>query len=332
MEPAGALPQAAQRLDASGPVRPWEIEVAVERLCLDSTSMRQMRERTGDDPDGVAARILEIAGERGKMHNPVTKSGGVLVGRVSAVGDRYPDPPAIGAPIVTLASLTLTPLRLEHVGPVGKTTQVPVRGVAYVAGRASWAPLPDDLPLRVALDVFEVCSAAHHARELVHEGDTVTVLGAGHAGRVAAAAARVAAGPRGRVAVVDNDPWSLTEVERRGLCDVAVQADLRDAVGAVEALRAAGVGEADVTIVVVNATGCEAAAILMTAQTGAVLFFSMATSFGTAALTADGLGSTAEMLVGNGHSPDRGAYALELVRANPALLAAMTPAGEEAAA
>jgi hypothetical protein len=34
-EPPGALPQPAQRLDNSPPVREYEVEVAVERLCLD---------------------------------------------------------------------------------------------------------------------------------------------------------------------------------------------------------------------------------------------------------------------------------------------------------
>ena len=45
-----------------------------------------------------------------------------------------------------------------------------------------------------------------------------------------------------------------------------------------------------------------------------MLFFSMATRFSAAALAADGIGTAARMLVGSGYSPDRGAYALELVR------------------
>ena len=68
-------------------------------------------------------------------------------------------------------------------------------------------------------------------------------------------------------------------------------------------------------MVVVNATGCEPAAILLTADEGTVLFFSMATSFSAAALTSDGLSSSARMVIGTGYAPDRGAYALELVRA-----------------
>ena len=75
--PAGRLPQPAERLDPSGPVRPYEFEVAVERLCLDSTSYRNIRQRADGDPARMAARIIEIVESRGKMHNPETESGGV---------------------------------------------------------------------------------------------------------------------------------------------------------------------------------------------------------------------------------------------------------------
>ena len=62
-----------------------------------------------------------------------------------------------------------------------------------------------------------------------------------------------------------------------GLCDIGVTADLRDPLAALEAVRAAGAAPADLTVVVVNATRCEPTAILLTADGGTVLFFSMAT-------------------------------------------------------
>jgi L-erythro-3,5-diaminohexanoate dehydrogenase len=102
-----------------------------------------------------------------------------------------------------------------------------------------------------------------------------------------------------------------------------VSADLREPLAALEAMRTAGAPPADLTVVAVNATGCEPAAILLTAGDGTVLFFSMATSFASAALAADGIGSSVRMLVGSGYTPDRGAYALELVRRSAPLRAAL---------
>lgn len=320
LEPVGALPQAALRLDASGPVRTHEIEVEAELLNLDSTSFRQILEEGGRDPDHAAERISEIIGERGKMHNPVTGSGGILTGVVRDVGPEFPDPPKVGERIVTLASLTLTPLRVSEVGPVDPSVpQVPVKGTAYLAAAAPWAPYPEDLPLSVTLSVLDVCGAAPQTRELAKPGDTVLVLGAGHAGLLALAAAKDAVGTSGKVIAMDANAEAVERARRMGLCDHALQADLRDALGSLDALRNADLPRADLTVVVVNATGCEAASILLTKDSGNILFFSMATSFTRAALGSEGVASTARMIVGSGYFPDRGKYALELVRQNPGL-------------
>jgi L-erythro-3,5-diaminohexanoate dehydrogenase len=159
-------------------------------------------------------------------------------------------------------------------------------------------------------------------RELAPGARSVCVLGAGHAGKLALAAARDAA-PEATLAVVDVDAASAARAAEAGLADIAVGADLRDPVGALEALREAGAEPADLTVVVVNAAGCEPAAVLLTADEGTVLFFSMATSFSAVALTSDGLSSSARMVVGTGYAPDRGAYALGLLRSSPALAEAM---------
>jgi L-erythro-3,5-diaminohexanoate dehydrogenase len=321
--PAGALPQPAERLDPSGPVRPYEFEVAVERLCLDSTSFRNIRERSGAEPARMAARILEIVEARGKMHNPETDSGGVALGTVTEVGGRYGSPPEAGQRIVTLASLTLTPLRLEAVTRLDPDDpQVEVEGTAYVCDRSAWGPVPDDLPLETVLEVYDVYGAGSLTRELAPAEGTVLVLGAGHAGKLAMAAAREAM-DGGTVVAVDVDEQAVRRVADAGLCDVGVIADLRDPLAAAESLRLAGVAPADLTVVVVNATGCEPTAILLTADSGTVLFFSMATNFSTAALTADGMASNVRMLVGSGYTPDVGAYALDLVRQSPVLREAL---------
>lgn len=323
VDPPGFLPQPAETLDPSGPVRDHELEIAVERLCLDSTSHRQIAEEAGGDADAMAARILEVVAKRGKMHNPATDSGGILTGSVSAVGSEFPNAPAIGTEVVTLASLTLTPLRLDEVTDLDPaSTQVGVRGIAYVCARAAWTELPSDLSAVKALEVLDVCAAASHTRDLVPVGGSVCVMGAGHAGKLALAAARDAS-IDSTLTVVDLDHDAVTRACECGLADIGVTTNLRDPLEALEAMRAAGAPSADLTVVVVNATGCEAAAILTTAPGGRILFFSMATNFGTAALTSDGLSSDARMVIGSGFSPDRGAYALDLVRQNRGLREAM---------
>jgi len=324
ISPAGALPQPAERLDAAGPARPFEFELAVERLCLDSTSFRSIRERSGADPARMAASILEIVSTRGKMHNPVTDSGGVALGTVTDVGERFADPPDLGSSVVTLASLTLTPLRLDRIVALDPDSpQLEVEGRAYVCQSAPWGKLPDDLPPRSALELFDVYGAGSHTCALAPLDGTVCVLGAGHAGKLALAAARdVMDG--GTLVAVDIDREAAERLARIGLCDIAVCADLRDPLAALEACREAGVPPADLTVFVGSAGGCGATAILLTADRGTVLFFSMATSFQAAALSADGIGSSAKLLIGSGYAPDLGSYALDLAHRSPALREAMS--------
>jgi L-erythro-3,5-diaminohexanoate dehydrogenase len=329
--PPGALPQPAERLDPSGPVRPYELEVAVERLLVDSTSFRSIRERAGGDAERMGERIAQIVSSRGKLHNPDTDSGGVLLGTVAAVGEGRGSPPSVGERIATLGSLTLTPLRLDGVDRLDPASpQVEVRGTAYVSGRSAWAPVPDDLPLATALELYDVCAAAPQTRDLADGAGAVCVLGAGHAGRLALAAARDAT-PDGTLVAVDVDAAAVERAIESGLCDIGVTADLGDPLAALDAMRASGAPPADLTVVVVNASGCEPTAILLTGEGGAVLFFSMATSFSAAALAADGIGSSVRMLVGSGYAPDGGAYALDLVHRSEALRRALGIGDGEAA-
>jgi L-erythro-3,5-diaminohexanoate dehydrogenase len=325
LEPGGALPQAALRLDASLPLAPYEIEVDVDTLCLDSTSFRQLSEANDRDPGRIGAGILEIVAARGKMHNPVTGSGGILAGTVRAVGDEYPDPPVLGARIVPLASLTWVPLRLDRVLEVDPSIpHVRVAGTAYLSRNAPWAPYPSDLPFAAALAALDVCTAASQTRSLIHpEMREVLVLGGGHAGLVAMAAARDTLAPGARVVLMDASEDVCARGSELGLCDVALRVDLRDAVSSLRALEQADCPRADLTVVVVNATDCEAAALLLTADYGTVLFFSMATVFNKVALGAECMAASATMVVGSGYTPDGGAYALDLLRRDERLVRAL---------
>ena len=113
LAPVGVLPQAAQRLEASPAVGADEVRIRVERLNLDAASFRQLSQAHGGDGTAVRAAVLEIIASRGKMQNPVTGSGGMLIGTVEEVGPESPLGLKPGDRIATLVSLTLTPLKID---------------------------------------------------------------------------------------------------------------------------------------------------------------------------------------------------------------------------
>src|SRR5581483_392992 len=90
VSPAGALPQAAWALDPSPELYDDEVRLRVERLNLDAASLRQLREEHGGDGAAIRLAVAGIIEQRGKMHNPVTGSGGMLLGVVDEVGPRSP--------------------------------------------------------------------------------------------------------------------------------------------------------------------------------------------------------------------------------------------------
>src|SRR6478735_1139996 len=107
------LPQAAERLDTRRDLWPDEVRIRVERLNLDAASFRQLERKHAGDGDAVRAEVLDIVATRGKMQNPETGSGGMLIGTVEEVGPDSTLGLAVGDRVATLVSLTLTPLVIE---------------------------------------------------------------------------------------------------------------------------------------------------------------------------------------------------------------------------
>jgi L-erythro-3,5-diaminohexanoate dehydrogenase len=290
--------------------------VDVERLNLDAASYRQLREEHGS-PDAVRRAVLEIIEQRGKMHNPVTGSGGMLLGTVREVGPKSPLGLTEGDRIATLVSLTLTPLRIDDglADWSGESEQVPCRGTAVLFGRSIAAVLPHDLPDELALSVLDVCGAPALTDRVVREagaGSSVLVLGGGgKSGSLSLAAARRAGA--GRLVALTPTEDEADAVRAAGLADEVVVADARNPVAVAEAVGA----KVDVTVVCVDVPGCEHGAVLATADGGTIVFFSMATSFSAAALGAEGLAADVRMLIGNGFVPGHADFALELFRATP---------------
>ncbi len=303
LQPRGLLPQQAEVLAPHLPLVGRELAIDVDYLNIDSASWLQIRKEQGDDPGAIAARITDIVAAAGKMHNPVTGSGGMLVGTVSELGPERTAPP-VGTRVATLVSLTLTPLRVDeilHVDPASE--KVRIKGRAILFGSGIFAELPSDLPDEAALGVLDVCGAPAWMERLARSGMKVAILGAGgKSGMLAAAQAVRSVGPEGRVIGLCW-PESTTEAVKEAGAE-AIAVDCTDALAVLDRVREAYAGElADLVFVCANVPGCEGAAILACKDEGRVVFFSMATSFTAAALTAEGLGKSCEMTIGNVYLP-----------------------------
>ncbi len=319
LEPKGTLPQPAWKVDNNvDGIYDNEILVDVDMLNIDAASFTQIKNEVGSDEEKVAAKILEIVDERGKMHNPVTGSGGMLIGRIEKIGKELGGKLEIGTgdEIATLVSLSLTPLKINKIKKVHlDTDQVEVEAKAVIFESGVYAKLPKDMDRRLALAILDVAGAPAQTARLVNPNDTVVIIGAGgKSGTLCSYVAKKYAGPSGRVIAMDYKKENAKHLENLGITDIVGI----DATNAVEVERVisemTGGKMADVTINVVNIPNTEMASILATRDCGTVYFFSMATSFTKAALGAEGVGKDINMVIGNGYMTGHTDISLGTVR------------------
>jgi L-erythro-3,5-diaminohexanoate dehydrogenase len=323
LEPPGALPQPAWRVDNDFTrLFAGEVLLAVETLNIDAASFTQM-EKEGD-PSHI---VLRTVAERGKQHNPVTGSGGMLLGRVLQIareGRPAGEALARGDRVATLVSLSLTPLRIDRIRAVRPASaQMDVDGEAVLFASGAYARLTGELPDRLALAALDVAGAAPQVARLVRPGAVVVVLGAGgKSGILCVAEARRRGGAKACIVGLEASARAAEELRALGLCDAVVAADARDPIAVRRAVVEATRGrEADVTFSCVNVPDAELGAILATRDRGVVYFFAMSTSFTKAALGAEGVGKDVDLFIGNGYAHGHAEHTLGMLRDMPAIRA-----------
>jgi len=314
----GVLPQRAKKLDPSLPLRDGELLIDVESLNIDAASFKQLKDAAGGDVAKIGAAIQSIVSERGKMQNPVTGSGGMLIGRVKEISPQHPAAGTlkVGDRLATLVSLTLTPLVIDEIRAIkAEIDRVDIRGRAILFASGIYAKLPDDMPDTLTLAALDVCGAPALVARYVKPGMRVVMLGAGKSGALCLAQARESMKGQGQLIALDISQPALETLANLKLCDAFAKVDATQGVEVMETISKLTDGKlADLVVNCASVANTEMASILSVRDGGTVIFFSMATSFTTAALGAEGVGKDVQMIVGNGYVPKHADLTLELLR------------------
>ena len=199
VEPSGVGLQGALKINplAITSAQPSsEMVLNVSLLELDSTSLRQIHHQAQQDAPAdiastMATTIAAIVKQRGKMHNPVTGSGGVMVARLAEAPPRaHPQHQQLleayqkNLRVIPLCSLTSIPLELSAVGtPDIVRCQVPVTGTARLAPSVRIAILPEDeqlMPTTIALQCIDISRLLPQLSKILPQlpkNPTIAVLG-----------------------------------------------------------------------------------------------------------------------------------------------------------
>lgn len=318
IKPKGTLPQPALQIDNTMKIYNNEMLIDVETLNIDSASYTQIKNACGNDVEKMKEMILGIVEKRGKMQNPVTGSGGMLIGTVKEIGKDFPNPRVkVGDKIATLVSLSLTPLKIHKIKHLdANSDQIDVEAQAILFESGLFARLPNDMPEKLALAALDVAGAPAQVDRLVKESDTVCIIGGGgKSGILCCYQAMKNVGPYGKVIVVEYSEENAQRIKDMKLAHHVIIADATEVIKVYnKVIEITGPRGCDVVINNVNVPNTEMTSILITKGQGSLYFFSMATSFTKAALGAEGVGKDINLIVGNGYAKGHDNLTLNILR------------------
>ncbi|MGB9637826.1 MAG: L-erythro-3,5-diaminohexanoate dehydrogenase [bacterium] len=319
LEPKEIIPQAAYKIDNSLPIKDSEILFEVNSLNIDSASFQQLKNSLNNNKELIKKEILKIVKERGKMHNPITNSGGVFLGKIKEIGKNYKNKNLkIGSKVISLTSLTYTPLYLEDIIDINlNTNSVYVKGYAILFYNSPFAVIDDiNIEEEVLMMVLDVAGAPAYAAKYSKIGDTVVILGGGKSGVLSAYQAFLRVKPTGKVFIITKEQSEIEILSKLNIADKIIKSDATNPIQTLREYFNYNNELADLVINCTNVGNTEATSILLAKDNGKVIFFSMATSFTQAALQAEGLSKNIELIIGNGYYPNHDKIAIDCIIQN----------------
>ncbi len=154
LEPKYVLPTSAWKLDNSRNIYPNEMLLSIKRIHLEGTSFKQICTEVNYNEEKIKQTIIDIVIRRGKLHNPVTDTGGLIFGQVEKIGESFESQGGVkaGDEIICNASLASVPIYIEKIMAIDYAfNQIEVEGYAVVHDRIPLVKVKPGIPLNLLL-------------------------------------------------------------------------------------------------------------------------------------------------------------------------------------
>lgn len=180
LEPKGAVPVSAWKLDNGREIREDECRVALRYIHVEWDSFQQYCSECSFDEEKIKARIITTVNRRGKLHNPFTGSGGVLCGVVEKMGTQYMEKSGLkeGDIVVCNTTLTAIPLHIDEISAIDyQYGQLEVRGYAVLFESTSVTPVANEEGISYTLAIMDESGSPYNVFSMAKPGMSFLVIG-----------------------------------------------------------------------------------------------------------------------------------------------------------
>lgn len=330
LEPANSILHPAWKVDNDMTLRPGEILINVKIININLTSFNEIGDETEFDEMLFRKRIMDIIEQRGKLHNPITGTGGMLFGRVLKMDPQYKNlyHLKVGDDIISLTSLTVTPIRLDKIVSVDfKNAQLNVEGQCILFSDSPVIKMPTDLPLKTATSALDEAGAPTRAYSIIHPGDRVLIIGAsGKSGALVSYAAHKKLQNTGTIVGLVVHPSHRERLRACSFFDDVIVIDATDIPQVCHSpMLDRYISSFDVVINCVNKPGTELVTLIAAKKQGTVFFATLGSDYKLAALTAESMGKELTMIPYTGFMENHAEFTLSLLREYPTLHKFLVP-------
>jgi len=321
LEPKFVIPTSAWRLDNSRSIRPDEIRISTDLIHLEGTSFKQICTEANNDPSEIRREIIDTVIRRGKLHNPVTDTGGVLYGTVEAIGDEYDNKAGIciGDKVIVNASLTSFPMHLEEIGDIDWVfNQLTVKGYAIIHSDIPLIKAGDDVPVKALLFALDESGTLYKLSTLIEGKTRFLIVGNNLLSNIMYGyVIRRTLGDQGEIVCVLDKRTGVGvrgEGIERLMPRVFDQIQLLDILRPVECIRQLGESYFDLSVNCAEIPGAETINILATREKGTVLFANLINNLNIALYITESISKEMVVLGAEGYTENYADFDLEMIK------------------
>lgn len=157
LEPKHVLPTSAWRLDNCRKIFPEEIRIDIKKIHVEGTSFKEICLESNNSEQRIRQRIMDIVIRRGKLHNPVTDTGGLFYGVVAEIGEEYDNRKGfkVGDEVICNASMASVPVYIDKITSIDRAFgQIDAEGYAILYSEVPLIRKPEGVPVNMLLFTF----------------------------------------------------------------------------------------------------------------------------------------------------------------------------------